>query len=225
MNLRIGPLLLLFLAFPGPLLAAEDNQLWTSARLRYTTVNAIKVDVIQHLRWDQNASEFLSAMPEFGVKLSPYEDSSVGIGYRFLHKRSGSGDFERAHRFQLHGDVEYSIGRVHIGYRVQGQTRYKPKDEQFDTSLRNRLGLTVDTNSPLAPLFTVESFSDLRADGLQRSNIRSALGGSIRLNKRHRLKLRYLHDVSVEGSEDVERILAVDYQHRYKASSDQKGSQ
>lgn len=221
MNLRIGPLLLLFLAFPGPLLAAEDNQLWTSARLRYTTVNAIKVDVIQHLRWDQNASEFLSAMPEFGVKLSPHDNSSIGAGYRLIQKRSGSGDFESAHRIQLQGEVEYGHGQLTLRYRVKGQTRFEPKNQSFKTTLRNRLALTVDTDSMLTPLATVESFSDTTSEGLEHSSIRGALGGAIRLSKRHRLKLRYLHETSIDGSGDTDRILAVDYQFRQKATTNQ----
>jgi hypothetical protein len=52
------------------------------------------------------------------------------------------------------------------------------------------------------------------------SKIRSAIGTAIRLTKTHRLKLRYLHESSLDDSNKVERILAVDYQYRYKAASD-----
>lgn len=199
--------------------AAEDNQLWTSAGLRITTANELKVDVIQHLRWDQSASEFLSAMPEFRIKFSPHEHSSLGVGYRLLHKRSGSGDFESAHRIQLQGEVEHALGRLTLGYRVKAQTRFEPKNQSFKTTLRNRLALTVDTDSMLTPLATVESFSDARSEGIEHSSIRGALGSAIRLSKQHRLKLRYLHETSIDGSSDVERILAIDYQYRHKAKT------
>jgi hypothetical protein len=213
------PLIGLLAALPKPAHAAEDNQLWTSAGLRITTASDIKVDLIQHLRWDQNASEFLSAMPEFRVTFSPHEHSSVGVGYRLLHKRSGSGDFESAHRLQLQGEVEHELGRLTLGYRVKGQTRFKPKNQSFKTTLRNRLGVTVDTDSMLTPLATVESFSDTTSEGLEHRSIRGAVGGSIRLSKQHRLKLRYLHETSLGGSGDTDRILAVDYQFRHKVKT------
>ena len=217
---KLPYLLLFFIGLSHASAAAEDNQIWSSARLRYISPQNVKVDLIQHLRWDQNASSFLSAMPELRMKLSPSDGASVGIGYRLIHKRSGSGDFESAHRVQLNGEIERSFGQLSAAYRLQGQTRYEPDAQRFDTSLRNRVALTVDTSSKFTPLLSVESFVDHTDEGLQNSHLRSSLGTAVKISKPHRFKVRYHHDVSLDGSSDIERILVMDYQYRYKASSD-----
>ncbi len=212
--------LFLLLLVPHPSEAADDNQLWTSARVRYTSPEKAKLELIQHVRWDQNASSLLSAMPEFRVKLSPTKGGSIGVGYRLMHKRSGSGDFETAHRVHLSGEYERSFGPIEAAYRLRGQTRYEPDAERFDTTIRNRLGLRVPTDSQFTPLLSMESFVDHTDEGLLHSKIRSAIGTAIRLTKAHRLKVRYLHESPLDDPKEIEHILAVDYQYRYYAASD-----
>jgi hypothetical protein len=155
-------------------------------------------------------------MPALEASISPHKQLEIGTGYRFIHKRTKSGDFETSHRMDLNAEVEKSAGRFTGSYRLQGQTRYEMDENKFDTSLRNRLTLSLDTDSQFTPFLATESFSDSIDDGLEHRSVRSSIGTAIRLHKQHRLKIRLHHETALDGSGDVERILALGYQHRRK---------
>lgn len=222
---RIPLLLLLLCSFSEKSFADSDNQIWSTAAFRYTTTQGIKIGVANHLRLDQNASSVLSVMPALKASFSLHKQVEIGTGYRFIHKRSKSGDFETAHRIDLNAEVEKSAGRLTGSYRLRGQTRYEMDENKFDVSVRNRLSLNLDTDSRFTPLVATESFSDIADDGLEHRSVRSSLGTAIRLDKSHRLKLRFHYEIALDGSADVERILALGYQHRRKQKKEPASTQ
>jgi hypothetical protein len=213
---RIPQLLILLCCFSDKSYADSDNQVWSTAAFRYTTTQGLKMGVVQHLRLDENASSVLSVMPALEARFSPNKQLEIGTGYRFIQKRSKSGDFETSHRIDVNAEIEKSAGRLTGSYRLRGQTRYEMDENKFDTSLRNRLSLNLDTDSRFTPLVATESFSDIADDGLEHRSVRSSLGTAIRLDKSHRLKLRFHYEIALDGSADVERILALGYQYRRK---------
>jgi hypothetical protein len=223
---KCTPLLLILLcSFSEKSQAASDNQVWSSAAVRYTTTQGLKLGVVQHLRLDQNASSVLSIMPALEASISPHKQMEIGTGYRFIKKRSKSGDFETSHRIDVNAEIEKSAGRLTGSYRIRGQSRYKMDENEFDNSLRNRLTLSLDTDSQFTPFVASESFSDSADEGLEHRSVRSSLGTAIRLDKSHRLKLRFHYEIALDGSGDVERILALGYQYRRKQKKESASTQ
>ena len=208
--------LLLFCVFPETSHADSDNQVWSSASFRHTSPQGLKLEATQHLRLDQNARSVLSIMPAIEARYALHPLLEIGTGYRYIQKRSKSGDFEEAHRFELTGMSEKTTGRFTASYRLRGQSRYDMDDNQFKTTLRNRLKLSLDTDSQFTPFVATESFSDRTAGGLDHRGLRSSFGTAIRLSKIHRIKVRFHYEAPLDGSGDVERIVALSYLYKHK---------
>ena|GEM_PF-5100913 len=195
--------------------AESDNQLWTSAAVQAQVAAMLKADAGILARYDQNATEVERLMPEVKMTLGPVEWLELGAGVRAMSVRSKSGDREPINRRHAFVGLEHDVGPVEVGYRLQYQSKHELDEEELVNRLRNRVMLQLDTDSSFKPLIAAELFTDPNATPVEQKKLRLSAGSRIKITRSHRLKLRLHHQSSLDGDDETERILCVDYTFRF----------
>jgi len=205
--------LLVVLAVPSTALAEADNQLWTSSGFKYRMPRDLEFDAELHVRWDENVSEMDSVMPEMSLGYGPLSWLEFGVGFRHITEANKNDEIEKGHRVHAETGLDGDLGPVELSYRL----RYQQKDEYDELEdakrIRNRITLQYDTDTPFTPLLASELFTDPAEQPIEQVKVRLSAGGALKVMKRHRLKVRYHHQVDIGDDPDVERIISLGYKY------------
>lgn len=204
------------LAAPEEARAQSDVQLWTSASLRYRPARRVRIELEQNLRFDENISRLSSAMPGISVSYDPVRALRLGVGYRFIWER-GDSSFGSAHRLHADARVRGDVGRVSFSYRLRFQEKLVGEDGDGDGletrhTLRNRVGLAVDTDSLVTPTLSAELYTRVgHGEGATLRKWRLTMGVDLDLDD-HRVNLFYRVEASIEDEQDPTlHILGIGY--------------
>lgn len=195
--------------------AQSDVQLWVSARVRFDLPEGFRLSLDQQVRFDEDVSRLSEVIPELRVGYKVAKWLRLAAGYRFIYARDDGGDFEEAHR--VHFDVRFrgDLDPVRIGYRLRFQDRIEDEGSSRDNrlTLRNRLGIRVDTDTLFTPSLSAEVFSRLNGDKATAvRKWRITVGGSFDLDD-HELGFFYRVQVPVDqGDDPTLHIFGLEYQ-------------
>ena len=161
----LGLLCVLLLA-PGTALAQTDVQLWTSASLRAELVEDFRLELTQHLRFDEDVSRVLSIMPELSASYDPAKPLRLSLGYRFIYEREQDRQLDDAHRLTFDARLRGDLDPIRISYRLRIQEVFEQKASGLEVrnTLRNRLGVSWDTDTPLTPEVSAEIYTRIGGD-------------------------------------------------------------
>ncbi len=156
--------------------AQTDVQLWTDGGIRYQVSRRLRLDAAFLARFDQNISRGRLFGPEasFSYKLAKW--IRIGAGYRFERRRIG-GSLRTAHRINFDLRLRRKVGQVVLGYRLRFQERIRDRrsgNSDVRGSIRNRLGIDIDTDTLVTPGMTIEFFTGIhgrRSAGLQKMRL------------------------------------------------------
>ena len=193
-------------------LAQTDTQLWMSTNVRKKVIKDWRVEYTQHLRFTDNISQVESIMPEFELRYKPIKPLSMKIGYRYIYERTKNDDFEPAHRYHFQVSTGKKFGSVKVGYRLRYQEKHEEDEFDFTNRLRNKVSLSIDTDTAVKPVLFAETFSDLKAIPIDSSKIRLGTGLEIDLPKKMSLSIDYLYQRDFLRNDRVEHIARVNYQ-------------
>ena len=135
-----------------PALAETDNLLWTSVGVQARPAKRLKAEVAIQTRYDQNASELESVLPEVELGFLPTSWFELSGGLRAISERSKSGDREPAQRLHIQGELEKELGPVELSWRLRYQSKKEFDEEELAERIRNRVSLRYDTKTWFKPL-------------------------------------------------------------------------
>ena len=211
-------LLLSFFALHGAPAFAEvttDDRLWLSTALRGDVIDGLTGQFTQHLRLPITGAYNRQIIPEIGLDYTPVSLVSVGVGARYGFETVEENETTRA--FRMHGDLGLDspeLGPLELGYRLRYQSESSVVTEEPKNRIRNRLSLKVSTGTMLRPGAFYEHFMDPQGEADQKAQ-KQRFGGdlSLKLNKRHRLRLKYFQDTEIDGDGDKVRVTAMAYRY------------
>ena len=210
-------LLIVVFALLGRNAAAEtDAQLWLSANARYKPISKMRLELTQHLRFNENVTRVESVMPELEVQYRPFKPLAVKIGYRYIQERTKNGDFEPAHRYHVQLSTKKKFGPIEIGYRLRYQEKHEPDEFDYTMRLRNKISAEWDTDTDYTPMIFTEIFSDPKAIPVDSSKYRLGLGLEYKVNKKNRVSIDYLYQHDFEENDLQQHICRVNYQYKIK---------
>jgi len=201
----------------SPAAAQTDVQLWTVAGVRYRPSRPVRLDLDLHLRVDDNVSRLGKLMPELGASYDPARWLRLGLGYRFMYARDNNGNLEVAHRLHVQGRARGDVGPVELSYRLRFQERIK---NNLRHVIRNRLGLSVDTDTDVTPGMSMELFTRL-GDGqaLMFDKWRLTIGATWSANS-NVFDLFYRAEIAIDDPNDPTlHIIGLGYQRRVRGYS------
>ena len=200
----------------GDVQAETDNELWTSASISARVSEVVRVKTEMEARYDNNASELERLAPGAEISLRPAAWSpQLDVGAKALSERSKSGDREPTNRLYLQLEHGLELGRVEVDYRLRFQHDNELDEDEPDLRLRNRVSAKLSTQTRLSPMVSAELFTDPVAEPIEQKKVRLATGSGIKLTKQHRLKLRLQFQTALDGDDETERIVSIDYRFRF----------
>jgi hypothetical protein len=205
-------------AFSTPTLAASDAQLWTSAGVRVRPTKRVKLMFEQQLRLDQNLSRVDKINTDVGVSYKATKWLAVGGGYRFSMRTGETNALGPTQRVHVQGQASGELGPVGLSYRLRFQDSFAWKKGALNLkhTLRNRVGLKVDTNTMVTPGFSTELFTRLaeRQEELLKK-LRMTLGVAFKPDKKHVVDVFYrIHLPLADPENPLEHIVGLGYQYR-----------
>jgi hypothetical protein len=161
-------LLLIALAclLAAPAGAASDFQLWTAAGLEARLAKRWRLELDQHLRFDQDASAVASVMPELAVTFRPLKYLRLGLGYRFVAEPIESQEdtyTETWHRLFADVRLRFKLAPVTLRYRLRFEEEFgwpwtKEEELTLKHTVRNLLGVEAEVTPWLTPFLSGELF-------------------------------------------------------------------
>lgn len=193
-----------------------DNQLWTSAGIRYRPAKSWTIKGTQNIRFDNNMSSFQSFKPQLELSYSPYNWLEIGSGYRFAYENDKDSEVVTSHRYHAQMVIERKWGLVKLSYRLRYQQKREIEDLDITAQIRNRVKLTYDTKTFCSPLFSAEVFAD---EAIETRKTRLTLGGSAKVSRSHRLFAVYQYQTYM-SKDEVDRIFLLKYEYRIPEKRD-----
>ncbi|MBM74887.1 MAG: hypothetical protein CMK59_05765 [Proteobacteria bacterium] len=191
-----------------------ESELWLNTSVRYKPIKPVKIEATQYLRYDENISLRKNTMQQIEMKYAPIPWGQMMIGYRYISERSKSGDFEPAHRFMGEFELEQNIKNIEVSYRLRYQEEHEPDDLDFQPLIRNKVNLKIKTSTRYAPIVSAELFTDPMGNVLNNTQYRVCLGTRIKITKHHRINVRGIYEVELDGDLDRAQIISIAYQYR-----------
>jgi hypothetical protein len=202
------------LSFSSASFGSTDGQLWLSANARYKPHKTLRLEITQHLRLSNNLSQVEKVMPELEMQYRPIKPLSVSIGYRYISERTKNNDFEPAHRYHAQLSSKKDIGPLELSYRLRYQEKHEEDEFDFNQRLRNKVKLTLDTDTPYTPFVFTEIFTDPTATPIDNSKYRLGFGAQYKIDKRQSVSLDYLYQNEFERNDLQQHILRFNYQYK-----------
>jgi len=218
-------IVLLFAMLPSLIAQAADGhefQLWTEAGLRYKLSKNLRLGFDQHFRFDKDASEVESIMPELYLTYRVIKRLRIRLGYRFMALPVTSQEdayCDTAHRF--YADLRYRYRAK--PFRIRARLRYQeqfgwPWDEDGDIqarhTFRQKLFFSVSTPLGLEPFVAGELFLRFGDPDGVLHKWRGSLGLSYELD-RHELSIFYRAEGMLDDDTDpLYHILGLAYSVR-----------
>jgi len=208
--------LLLAVSVALPARAESGDEVWTSFGARHWVADTVRLDVSQHLRFDQGLSRLHEVMPETAVAWDLTGWARVGAGYRYAQKRGKDDAFKAGHRVHVQARARLGVEPVSLSYRIRFQERIElGARPEFKHTVRNRLSLEVGSERSFTPGMAIERFTVL-AGGVQAEKSRQTAFLEYRPVKQHVLEGFVRREISLEDpAEPVVRIFGLDYQYRF----------
>jgi hypothetical protein len=193
-----------------------DQQLWLGAGVKAEVIKELDVEFTQHVRWAENVSTLDSIMPEIGLSYGVMPWLGLAGSYRSTSKRGDDESMQPGHRLAGSVALDPDVGPIELGYRFQWQQKGAADQVGLSTRLRNRAQISLDTDTFVKPLVSYEMFSDPSAeDGEIKQKSRLTAGAGFKITKSHRLKLKYHHQLELDGDGDMERIVVFGYRYGF----------
>ncbi len=183
--------------------AQTDAELWASASLQYKLSKSLKLKFRQHLRLQDNMSELKSVMPELSIAVKFEKNFKLAAGYRYVYKRTGSGDFDTRHRLQADGLAFHAWGQFKLQYRVRLQSLFK--EDETKTVLRNRLKGQFGLSDKWEGAVAIEIFH-LLDQGLE--TLRLTVGAEREVGN-HEWEVFYRYETALDDNDEQLHILGV----------------
>jgi len=206
---------LLFLLFANQAEAQSNQFVWMRTSLRYKPIKPITLEATQHFRFAVTPNQIDSLNPELTLKYAPLKWFNLGIGYRYIYERTKNDDLEPAHRYHIQTAVDRNFGPTELSYRLRYQEKHEEDEYHYSSSIRSKLSIELDTDKDYTPFLLTEFFNDPRNE-FYRSKYRIGVGSKIKIDKRHRLSVRYLYQKNADDGAIPEHILDLEYQYRLK---------
>ena len=153
-------------------------------------------------------------MQQLEMKYAPVSWVQLMTGYRYISERSKSGGFEPAHRFMGELELEHELEFIELSYRLRYQEEHEPDEVDFQPFVRNKINVKIDTSTKWSPLISAELFTDPMGNTLSNTQYRLSLGTRIKVNKRHRITVKGVYEVELDGDLDRVNIISFAYQYR-----------
>jgi hypothetical protein len=144
---------------------ADDLQQWNELGVAADVSDDTAVSLEQHLRFDVDAGQVDSVMPEAGLQHKLREWARIGAGYRLQYQRDKDDEMVVRHRFHVYGKLRRDLGDLRAEWRLQLQEQLRPGEAMSEASsrhsMRNRADLSYRAHKRWTPGGSVELFSAL----------------------------------------------------------------
>jgi len=212
----------------GGIMPDVNGGTWTSARLQYQPNKYFRFNVEQQLRVGPKLAQFDRTFTELSTRFTPVKNFDVDLGYRYLFRTNTTGlltEQQRLQRWHFRAGYTFELDRLSFQVRVQWQRRREllRNTNKYLGDIRKywRFRWVLGYNFKkwkLDPELGTELFiaGTERPRG-QYSRMRVALGTSYKLDKRHRIGIRYLFDRElVDWNPELWHVLSLQYTYRIK---------
>lgn len=199
---------------------ASETRLWLSGELKGEPTEMLDLSFTQHVRIENNISQFDRLMPEFQFEFDPVDWAEIGGGYRYIGKWNKEEEYDPAHRGQGDLTLKKKFKRWQPAYRFRLQRSWEQDQTlKIETRRRHRLKISHETTDALKISLAGQTFREPGVD-ISHGTLRISASGDVELSKQHGLDLTYHREAVLSRLETTEQhIISLGYTHEFKSKS------